>query len=129
LTAFHREFSQIALKRGWLRLYLLRLDGKPASFLYGFHYGRKFYFYQSSFDAAYAKHSPGLIMMGLAIRSAIEEGRRVRLAAWRRKLQVALESRQARSRQIGTVSAESDGPDLSLRDWAWRALLALSPAA
>ena len=74
LTAFHREFSQIALKRGWLRLYVLRLDEKPAAFLYGFHYGRKFYFYQSSFDATYAKHSPGLITMGLAIRSAIEEG-------------------------------------------------------
>jgi CelD/BcsL family acetyltransferase involved in cellulose biosynthesis len=74
LTAFHREFSQIALERGWLRLYVLRLDEKPAAFLYGFLYGRKFYFYQSGFDAAYAKHSPGLLSMGLAIRSAIEEG-------------------------------------------------------
>jgi len=74
LTAFHREFSQIALQRGWLRLYALLLNDKPAAFLYGFLYGRKFYFYQSSFDAAYAKHSPGLISMGLAIRSAIEEG-------------------------------------------------------
>jgi CelD/BcsL family acetyltransferase involved in cellulose biosynthesis len=74
LAAFHQEFSQIALKLGWLRLYVLRLNEKPVSFLYGFLYGRKFYFYQSSFDEAYSKHSPGLITMGLAIRSAIEDG-------------------------------------------------------
>jgi CelD/BcsL family acetyltransferase involved in cellulose biosynthesis len=74
LRAFHREFSQIALQRGWLRLYVLRLNERPAALLYGFLYGRKFYFYQSSFDSAYGKHSPGLITMGLAIRNAIEEG-------------------------------------------------------
>ncbi len=74
LRAFHREFSQIALQRGWLRLYVLRLNDRPAALLYGFLYGRKFYFYQSSFDSAFAKHSPGLITMGLAIRNAIEEG-------------------------------------------------------
>lgn len=74
LIAFHQEFSQLALRRGWLRLYVLRLNGAPAAFLYGFLYQRKFYFYQSSFDAAYEKYSVGLIAMGLAIRSAIEEG-------------------------------------------------------
>ena len=74
LIAFHREFSQIALERGWLRLYVLRLDGKPAAALYGFLYGRTFYFYQSGLDPAYAKHSVGLVTMGLAIKSAMEEG-------------------------------------------------------
>jgi CelD/BcsL family acetyltransferase involved in cellulose biosynthesis len=33
-----------------------------------------FYFYQSSFDAAYTQSSVGLISMGLAIRRAIDEG-------------------------------------------------------
>jgi CelD/BcsL family acetyltransferase involved in cellulose biosynthesis len=74
LVAFHREFSQIALERGWLRLYVLRLDGKPAASLYGFLYGRTFYFYQSGLDPAYGKHSVGLVTMGLAIKSALEEG-------------------------------------------------------
>src|SRR5262249_7730861 len=27
LLSFHREMSQVALDRGWLRLYVLRLDG------------------------------------------------------------------------------------------------------
>jgi len=74
LVAFHREFSQVALDHGWLRLYILRLDGQPAASLYGFLYRRKFYFYQSGFDATYGKHSVGLVTMGLAIKSAIEEG-------------------------------------------------------
>lgn len=74
LVAFHREFSQIALGRGWLRLYVLRLNGKPAASLYGFLYRRTFYFYQSGLDATYEKYSVGLVTMGLAIKSAIEEG-------------------------------------------------------
>ncbi len=74
LVEFHRELSQIALKRGWLRLYVLRLNGKPAASLYGFLYHRTFYFYQSGFDATYDKYSVGLITMGLAIKRAIEEG-------------------------------------------------------
>lgn len=74
LVGFHREFSEVALDRDWLRLYVLRLDGQPAACLYGFLYRRTFYFYQSGFDAAYEKHSVGLVTMGLAIKSAIEEG-------------------------------------------------------
>jgi CelD/BcsL family acetyltransferase involved in cellulose biosynthesis len=74
LVEFHRKFSLLALKRDWLRLYVLRLDAKPAASLYGFLYGRKFYFYQSSFDRAFEKNSVGLVTMGLAIKGAIEEG-------------------------------------------------------
>ena len=73
-VAFHEEFTARALRRGWLRLYILRLDGKPASALYGLRYGQTFYFYQSGFDPQYARHSVGLVTMGLAIKSAMEEG-------------------------------------------------------
>jgi CelD/BcsL family acetyltransferase involved in cellulose biosynthesis len=62
------------LQRGWLRLFTLRLDGNAVASLYGFHYGRVFYFYQSGFNPAYANHSVGLLMMAFAIQSAIEEG-------------------------------------------------------
>jgi CelD/BcsL family acetyltransferase involved in cellulose biosynthesis len=74
LVAFHREFSQVALDCGWLRLYVLRLNGKPAAALYGFLYHGTFYFYQSGFDAQYDKYSVGLVTMGLAIQRAIAEG-------------------------------------------------------
>lgn len=74
LVSFHEEFTRRALAQGWLRLLELRLDGRPAASLYGFRYRDTFSFYQSGFDPAYAKESVGLVTMGLAIRSAIEEG-------------------------------------------------------
>ncbi|HVR28424.1 MAG TPA: GNAT family N-acetyltransferase [Thermoanaerobaculia bacterium] len=74
LIAFHRELSALALERGWLRLFVLRLDGRPAAALYGFRYQDRFLFYQAGFDSAFTRHSVGLVTMGLAIRAAIEEG-------------------------------------------------------
>ncbi|HEY3127940.1 MAG TPA: GNAT family N-acetyltransferase [Acidobacteriota bacterium] len=74
LRAFHEEFSRLALRCGWLRLFILWLDGKPAASVYGFRYGRSFLFYQSAFHPAYSKLSVGLIALGLSIKSAVEEG-------------------------------------------------------
>jgi hypothetical protein len=74
LCSFHDELSRIALQKNWLRLYTLWLDGRPAASLYGFYYKRIFYFYQSGFDPAFKEFSVGLVIMGLAIRSAIDEG-------------------------------------------------------
>ena len=74
LVSFHDELSRLALEQGWLRLFVLRLDGKPAASLYGFSYHHVFYHYQAGFDPMYSKHSVGIVTMGLAIQSAIEEG-------------------------------------------------------
>jgi CelD/BcsL family acetyltransferase involved in cellulose biosynthesis len=74
ITAFHREFVQAAADRGWLRLLSLWIANRPVAALYGLRYGGTFSFYQSGFDPEFAKKSVGLVMMGLAIRSAIEEG-------------------------------------------------------
>jgi CelD/BcsL family acetyltransferase involved in cellulose biosynthesis len=74
LLSFHEEITRLELQNGWLRLFTLWLDDQPAASLYGFLYNRTFYFYQSGFDPRFATHSVGLIIMGLAIQSAIEEG-------------------------------------------------------
>ncbi len=71
---FHNEFAIRALRRGWLRLFLLRLDGRPASAVYALRYGPTFYFYQSGFDPQYSRHSVGVVAMALSIKHAIEEG-------------------------------------------------------
>jgi len=76
VVAFHRELVGLALRRGWLRLYVLRLDGRPAAALYGFLYRGRFLFYQAGFDPAFGDWSVGLVTMGLTIRAAIEEGAR-----------------------------------------------------
>jgi serine acetyltransferase len=72
--AFHEAFTRVALERGWLRLFVLRLDGKAVGAMYGLRYGRTFSFYQSGFDPAYRQQSVGLVTMGLAIQHAIAEG-------------------------------------------------------
>jgi CelD/BcsL family acetyltransferase involved in cellulose biosynthesis len=74
LVSFHQAFTRLALARGWLRLLELRLDGRPAASLYGLRYGRTFSFYQSGLDPALTRLSVGLVTMGLAIKSALEEG-------------------------------------------------------
>ncbi len=74
LHEFHREFSALALARGWLRLYVLRMDGRPAAAVYGFCYQRTFYYYQAGFDPEFNQSSPGFLMVGMTIQRAIEEG-------------------------------------------------------
>ena len=74
LLAFHDEVSRLALERGWLRLYTLTLDGRPAAALYGFRYRDVFSYYQAGFDPALAPYSVGLVTLGMVIRDAIGEG-------------------------------------------------------
>ena len=74
LVAFHEELSRWALERGWLRLFVMWLDGRAAASLYGFRYGPTFFFYQSGFDPEFEKQSVGLVTLGLSIQSASEEG-------------------------------------------------------
>jgi CelD/BcsL family acetyltransferase involved in cellulose biosynthesis len=74
LCAFHDEATRRFLARGWLRMFILRLDGAPVAVMYGFLYKRIFYFYQHGFDDRYQQYSIGLVLMALTIRAAIDEG-------------------------------------------------------
>ena len=73
-TAFHRTFSPLALENNWLRLYSLVVDGQTIGVLYCFRYGKTFYAYQSGYDPAWLYHNPGRLLLGYAIKCAIEEG-------------------------------------------------------
>jgi CelD/BcsL family acetyltransferase involved in cellulose biosynthesis len=77
LRAFHETFTRLALEQGWLRLFVLRLDGVPAAALYGFRHGRTFSFYQSGFDPAEARRGVGVATMALSVAAAIAEGAEV----------------------------------------------------
>jgi len=74
VLAFHEEFSGLAQQRGWLRLFVIRIDGQAAAAFYGFRYGHRFHFYQSGFDPQFVRSSVGLVLIGLSIRDAIAEG-------------------------------------------------------
>ncbi len=73
---FQADATRRALANGWLRMYVLRLDGVPAAVMYGFAYNGRFYFYQHGFDRQHERSSVGLVLMGLTIKAALEEGAR-----------------------------------------------------
>lgn len=77
LRAFHEDFTRLALERGWLRLFVLRLSGAPAAAFYGLRYGTSFFFYQSGFDPAYSRHGVGVATMALSIEAAVGEGAQI----------------------------------------------------
>jgi CelD/BcsL family acetyltransferase involved in cellulose biosynthesis len=74
LRSFHDEITRRGIDRGWMRLYVLRLDDAIAAVMYGFAYKGKFYFYQHGYDAHYQQHSVGLALMALTIKASIDEG-------------------------------------------------------
>jgi CelD/BcsL family acetyltransferase involved in cellulose biosynthesis len=72
--AFHDDATRLALDGGWLRMYVLTLNGGIAAVMYGFSDGGRFFFYQHGYDEAYAPYSAGLALMALTISTAIGEG-------------------------------------------------------
>jgi CelD/BcsL family acetyltransferase involved in cellulose biosynthesis len=73
LCAFHDDATKRARDQGWLRLFVLRLDGTAAAVMYGFSSNRHFFFYQHGFDSQYESLSVGVVLMGLTIQAALEE--------------------------------------------------------
>jgi CelD/BcsL family acetyltransferase involved in cellulose biosynthesis len=71
---FHLDFARAALTQGWLRLWFLELDGRPAAAWYGWRLGERYSYYNSGFDPAFAALSPGLVLISAVIESAFEEG-------------------------------------------------------
>jgi CelD/BcsL family acetyltransferase involved in cellulose biosynthesis len=72
--SFHLDFAAAALEQGWLRLWHLELDGKPAAAWYGWRLGERYSYYNSGFDPAFSSLSPGLVLISAVIESAFEEG-------------------------------------------------------
>ncbi len=71
--SFHRDFAAVASERGWLRLWLLELDGEPVAAWYGFRFGDAEYFYQAGRDPLH-EGSPGFVLLCHTIREAFADG-------------------------------------------------------
>jgi CelD/BcsL family acetyltransferase involved in cellulose biosynthesis len=71
---FHREFAACALERGWLRLWLLEVDGSPVAARYGFRFGAAECGYQAGWDSRWRSAGVGFILEAHVIRAAIEDG-------------------------------------------------------
>jgi CelD/BcsL family acetyltransferase involved in cellulose biosynthesis len=72
--AFHTDFSGAALRRGWLRLWVMEIDGEPVASWYGWRLGERYSYYLAGFSPRWADASVGLLLLAHTVRSAIEEG-------------------------------------------------------
>jgi CelD/BcsL family acetyltransferase involved in cellulose biosynthesis len=73
---FHAQFARVALERGWLRLWFLELDGRPAAAWYGFRFGRVESYYQAGRDLERGEDSVGFVLLAHTIREAASDGMR-----------------------------------------------------
>jgi len=73
--AFYRGFAAVAQERGWLRLWLIELDGVPAAAWLGFRYGNSDSYYQLGRDPAWDSASVGFVLLAHTIREAAADGR------------------------------------------------------
>jgi CelD/BcsL family acetyltransferase involved in cellulose biosynthesis len=74
LLALYRGFAEAAAKGGWLRLYLLELDGRLLAADYGCVFAGCGYLIKTAFDEEMGRFAPGLVLRAAVIESSIAEG-------------------------------------------------------
>jgi CelD/BcsL family acetyltransferase involved in cellulose biosynthesis len=121
--AFHREFARRALERGWLRLWMMELDGRVAAAWLGYRMGGAEWYYQAGRNPALERESIGFVLLAHTIRSALDDGigqyklllggesYKDRFATGRNQLETLLLPRSAAGRAAGAVArAAASGP-------------------
>ena len=73
-VGFHRDFVSVALARGWLRLWILELDGRPAAAWLGYRFAGVESYYQAGRDPELQRERVGLVLLAHTIREAIQDG-------------------------------------------------------
>jgi CelD/BcsL family acetyltransferase involved in cellulose biosynthesis len=71
---FHRGFATLALERGWLRLWILELDGGPAAAWLGYRFAGVESYYQAGRDPALQRERVGFVLLAHTIREALADG-------------------------------------------------------
>ena len=72
--AFHQAFAAAAHERGWHRLWLAEIDGKPVAAWYGWRFGGEEWSFNMGRVTDYDQLSLGLVLLTHSIRSACEDG-------------------------------------------------------
>jgi CelD/BcsL family acetyltransferase involved in cellulose biosynthesis len=71
---FHLDFAAKAMESGWLRLWVMRVDGVATAAWYGFRYGEVEAYYQSGRDPEFDRYSVGFLMLMRTIKGAFDDG-------------------------------------------------------
>lgn len=76
VRAFHREFTAAALERGWLRMWVIEMEGGTAAIWYGFRFAGVEYYYQMGWDPKLEQLSLGTVVLNHSIEHALKDGMR-----------------------------------------------------
>jgi hypothetical protein len=74
---YFRDLAATFQKKGWLRLSLLEINQEPAATFFSFRDGQTEYVFNSGYDPAIHRFSPGIILAALCIREAIRDGLKI----------------------------------------------------
>ena len=67
-------FARAAAGAGWLRLYILEVDGQPIAADFGCSFNGVGYLLKTGFDVEFQRYSPGLVLRAEVLKASIEEG-------------------------------------------------------
>lgn len=71
---FHEDFAGAAAARGWLRLWLLEVDGRPVAAWYGLRYAGHDWYYQAGRDPDWDSLHAGGVLLAHTVRDAADAG-------------------------------------------------------
>jgi CelD/BcsL family acetyltransferase involved in cellulose biosynthesis len=73
--AFLREAARFSIDKHLLRLWVLKVDSRPAAVVLAFFHNGVAHYFQGGFDPAHSKSSIGTVMLGLCINACIADPR------------------------------------------------------
>ena len=71
--AFHRAIIPVFYKNDWVRLWFLKVDGKPVATNYVFQFKGRYFGYQQGLDPEWERASVGRVLMNEVIKKSFEE--------------------------------------------------------
>jgi CelD/BcsL family acetyltransferase involved in cellulose biosynthesis len=71
---FHEEVARAFALKDWLRIYVLRVDGRDVAVNYGFRYGSTFYGYQTGWTRDMESLSVGTVLLAKVIQEELVQG-------------------------------------------------------
>ncbi|HHL40094.1 MAG TPA: GNAT family N-acetyltransferase [Deltaproteobacteria bacterium] len=74
VMAFHRKVAPLLFERNWLRIFFLKVDGKPVAALYGFEYDRRLFHYNAGYDISWSKFGVAKQLIAFVIEESIVNG-------------------------------------------------------
>lgn len=72
--AFQFDFARVAARRGWLRLTMLEVDGRPVAAVYNLRFGRGEHQYNQGRDPGFERIAIGMLALTESIRGAHRAG-------------------------------------------------------